>query len=262
MSSPVRNQGFLRTSNPTMKPELYQEAARTFTGDRTMTINGTINCTGILLCLALITAAYTWRMYDIADPSSLASVMPWMMGGLFGGLALALVTIFKQSWAPITAPMYALAEGLFLGGISAIIQSQFPDIPIVFQAVGLTFGVLFIMLTLYRTRIIKVTDKFRTGVVAATGGVFLLYMATWILGFFGVQIPYIHGSGLIGIGFSLFVVGLASLNLVLDFDLIENGAKVGAPKYMEWFGAFALMVTLVWLYIEILRLLAKINSRR
>jgi len=261
MSSPVRNQGFLRTSNPTMRPEIYQEAAQTFTGDRTMTVNGTINCTGILLCLTLMTAAFTWRMYDIENPASAAAMMPWMIGGLIGGLILAVTTVFKQSWAPFTAPLYALAEGLFLGGISAIIQSQVAE-PIVMQAVGLTFGVLFVMLALYRTGVIQVTDKFRTGVVAATGGVMLLYLATWILGMFGVGIPYIHGSGLIGIGFSLFVVGLASLNLVLDFDLIENGAKAGAPKYMEWFGAFALMVTLVWLYIEILRLLSKIYSRR
>ena len=262
MSSPVRNQSLLRTSNPTMRPELYQEAARTFTGDKVMTINGTINCTGILLCLVLMTAAYTWRMYDPANPASVATVMPWMMGGMIGGLILALVTMFKQTWAPFTAPVYALAEGLFLGGISAVVQAQFPDQQIVLQAVGLTFGVLFVMLAVYRTGIIKVTDKFRMGVVAATGGVFVLYMATWILGMFGVNIPYIHGSGMIGIGFSFFVVGLASLNLVLDFDLIETGARAGAPKYMEWFGAFALMVTLIWLYIEILRLLAKLNSRR
>ncbi|GJM27081.1 MAG: membrane protein [Phycisphaerae bacterium] len=262
MSSPVRNQSLLRTSNPTMRPELYQEAARTFTGDKTMTINGTINCTGILLCLVLMTAAYTWRMYDPMDPGSVAAVMPWMMGGMIGGLVLALVTMFKQTWAPFTAPAYALAEGLFLGGISAVVQAQFPDQQIVLQAVGLTFGVLFVMLAVYRTGIIKVTDKFRMGVVAATGGVMLLYLATWILGMFGVGIPYIHGSGVVGIGFSLFVVGLASLNLVLDFDLIETGARAGAPKYMEWFGAFALMVTLIWLYIEILRLLAKLNSRR
>ncbi len=262
MSSPVRNQSLLRTSNPTMRPELYQEAARTFTGGKTMTINGTINCTGILLCLVLMTAAYTWRMYDPMNPTSVAAVMPWMIGGMIGGLVLALITMFKQNWAPFTAPAYALAEGLFLGGISAVVQAQFPDQQIVLQAVGLTFGVLFVMLAVYRTGIIKVTDKFRTGVVAATGGIFVLYMATWILGMFGVNIPYIHGSGLIGIGFSLFVVGLASLNLVLDFDLIEKGAHAGAPKYMEWFGAFALMVTLIWLYIEILRLLAKLNSRR
>ena len=262
MSSPVRNQGFLRTSNPTMRPEIYREAAQTFTGDRTMTINGTINCTGILLCLTLMTAAFTWRMYVPEDPASAAAMMPWMLGGMIGGLILAITTMFKQSWAPFTAPLYALAEGLFLGGISAIVQAQFPEQQIVMQAVGLTFGVLFVMLLLYRTGVIQVTDKFRTGVIAATGGVMVLYLATWVLGMFGVSIPYIHGSGMIGIGFSLFVVGLASLNLVLDFDLIETGAEAGAPKYMEWFGAFALMVTLIWLYIEILRLLSKLNSRR
>lgn len=262
MTSPVQNRGFLRTSNPTMRPEYYRDAARTYSGERTMTVNGTINCTGMLLCMVLLTATFTWRMYDPDNAESVTAIMPWAFGGMIAGLVLALVTVFKQNWAPFTAPLYALAEGLFLGGISAIIQAQFPDTQIVLQAVGLTFGVLFVMLAVYRTGLIKVTDKFRMGVVAATGGVFLVYMATWILGFFGVSIPYIHGSGMIGIGFSLFVVGLAALNLVLDFDLIETGAKAGAPKYMEWFGAFALLVTLVWLYIEILRLLAKLNSRR
>jgi uncharacterized YccA/Bax inhibitor family protein len=247
-----------------MKPELYQEAARTFTGDRTMTVNGTINCTGILLCLALITAAYVWRMYDINNPQTLANVMPWMMGGMVGGLVLALVTIFKQDWAPFTAPAYALAEGLFLGGISVVVQAQIPEHPIVLQAVGLTFGVLFTMLLVYRTGIIKVTDKFRMGVVAATGGIMLLYLVSFVMSMFtgGAGIGFIHSAGPIGIGFSLFVVGLAALNLVLDFDLIETGANAGAPKYMEWYGAFSLMVTLVWLYIEILRLLSKIYSRR
>ncbi len=264
MSSPVRNQGFLRTSNPTMKPELYQEAARTFTGDRVMTVNGTINCTGILLCLTLITAAFTWRMYyTTPNVNPAAVVMPWAIGGMIGGLILAITTMFKQNWSPFTAPLYALSEGLFLGGISAIIQSQL-DEQIVIQAVALTFGVLFTMLAVYRTGLIKVTDKFRMGVVAATGGVMLLYLVSFVMSLVtgGGGIPFIHSSGPIGIGFSVFVVGLAALNLVLDFDLIENGAKMGAPKYMEWFGAFALMVTLIWLYIEILRLLSKIYSRR
>jgi uncharacterized YccA/Bax inhibitor family protein len=259
----TQDRGFMRTSNPTMNPDIYQDAARGYSGERTMTINGTINCTGIMLCLVLLTAAFTWRMYDPANPGESAqAVMPWAFGGMIGGLVLALTTFFKPNWAPFTAPVYALVEGLFIGAISAIVQAQFPEVPIVMQAAGLTFGVLFVMLLVYRTGIIKVTDKFRMGVVAATGGIFLLYMATWILGMFGVGIPYIHGAGPIGIGFSLLVVGLAALNLVLDFDFIEKGAQTGAPKYMEWFGAFALMVTLIWLYIEILRLLAKLNSRR
>jgi uncharacterized YccA/Bax inhibitor family protein len=159
-----------------------------------------------------------------------------------------------------TAPIYALLEGLFLGGISAIFEAQYPGI--VIQAVSLTFGTLFCLLLAYRSGIIKVTENFKLGVAAATGGIALIYLATLVLGLFGVRMPFIHESGLIGIGFSLFVVVIAALNLVLDFDFIESGAKSGAPKYMEWYAAFGLMVTLIWLYIEILRLLAKLRSRR
>jgi uncharacterized YccA/Bax inhibitor family protein len=148
---------------------------------------------------------------------------------------------------------------LFLGGISAILDARFPGI--VIQAVGLTFGTRFIMLLAYRSGLIHVTDKFRMGVVAATGGIALLYLVTIVLGFFGARVPYIHDSGTIGIAFSLFVVVVAALNLVLDFDLIEKGAANGAPKYVEWYAAFGLMVTLIWLYIEFLRLLAKLRSR-
>jgi uncharacterized YccA/Bax inhibitor family protein len=185
--------------------------------------------------------------------------MPWLMGGLIGGLIVAMITIFKAEWSPITSPIYAILEGLAIGGISAMAEARFPGI--VLQAVGLTFGTLFCLLFAYTSGMIKATENFKLGVVAATGGIFVVYMFTWILGFFGVQIPFIHGSGLVGIGFSLFVVIIAALNLVLDFDFIESGVKNGAPKYMEWYGAFGLMVTLIWLYIEILRLLTKIQSR-
>jgi uncharacterized YccA/Bax inhibitor family protein len=170
-----------------------------------------------------------------------------------------MVTIFKKEWAGVTAPIYALLEGLALGGISAMFELRFPGIAI--EAVGLTFGTLFVMLLLYRTRIIQVTQKFRLGVVAATGGIFFFYLLEMILGFFGVRFTSINGSGVIGIGFSLIIVGVAALNLVLDFDFIERGVQAGAPKYMEWYGAFGIMVTLVWLYLEMLRLLSKLNSR-
>jgi len=172
---------------------------------------------------------------------------------------LALVTTFKKTWSPVTAPLYALVEGFFLGAISAMFNARFEGI--VFQAVLLTFCTLFALLFAYRSGLIKATENFKLGVVAATGGIALVYLATIVLGFFGIKIPMIHDSGIVGIGFSLFVVVIAALNLVLDFDFIENGVEQGAPKYMEWYGAFGLMVTLVWLYIEFLRLLSKLQSR-
>ncbi len=245
----------LRTANPTLtaKAFTFQDAA----ASTTMTVAGTINKTGMLLCLLCFSAGLVWHRFFTAGPQS---VMPWMAGGAIGGLILALITVFKKTWAPVTAPAYALFEGAFLGGLSGLMEMKFPGI--VLQAVGLTFGVLACMLVAYRTGLIKVTQKFRMGLVAATGAVLLVYLATFILGLFGAGVPYIHGSGTIGIGFSVVVVIIAALNLVLDFDLIERGAQAGAPKVAEWYGAFALMVTLVWLYIEILRLLAKLNRRR
>jgi uncharacterized YccA/Bax inhibitor family protein len=179
--------------------------------------------------------------------------------GAIGGFIVAMVTIFKKEWSPITAPIYALLEGLVLGGVSAMLEMRFKGIAI--QAVALTFGTLIAMLLAYRSGFIKVTDKLRMGIVAATGGIAVFYLLQFVLGFFGVHFNAINGSGMIGIGFSFIVVIVAALNLVLDFDLIENGARYGAPKYMEWYGAFALMITLIWLYFEILRLLSKFRSR-
>ena len=180
-------------------------------------------------------------------------------GVAYGGLIFAMITVFKKTWAPITAPIYAILEGLALGSISAMYEMRFAGLPM--QAVGLTFGVLVALLLVYRTGIIRVTDKFRMGVVAATGGIFVFYLLTWILGFFGVRFPSVYGAGPLGIGISVAIVIVAALNLVLDFDFIESGARAGAPKYMEWYGAFGLMVTLIWLYLEILRLLSKLRSR-
>jgi uncharacterized YccA/Bax inhibitor family protein len=185
--------------------------------------------------------------------------MPWMIGGAIGGFVVALATVFKQQWAPVTSPIYALLEGLFVGGMSALAESQYPGI--VIQAVGLTFGTCLAVLMAYTSGLVKATENFKMGVVAATGGIALVYLASIILGLFGVRMPLIHDNGLFGIGFSLFVVVIAALNLVLDFDFIDNGARQGAPKYMEWYAAFGLMVTLIWLYIEVLRLLMKLRSR-
>jgi len=248
----------MRTANPALNSKTFKGFQPITDTDKVMTIQGTVNKSGILLILLLLTSFYVWNMFFTKE--DISGVMPWMWGGLIGGLLFAFITIFKKTWAPITAPIYALLEGLFIGGISAFFEARFPGI--VLQAVALTFGTLLCLLIAYKSRLIKVTQNFRLGIVAATGGIFLIYLATFILGFFGMSVPYIHENGLIGIGFSLFVVVIAALNLVLDFDFIEKGSEQRAPKYMEWYAAFGLIVTLVWLYIEILRLLSKLHSRR
>ena len=249
-----------KTSNPALGSKTFQDAAR-FGGaiDATnrMTLNGTVNRTGILLICAFATAAFTWRTFmQTHDPSDVSGLL---MLGVFGGFITAMVTIFKQNWAPITAPIYALLEGLFLGGISAFFELRYPGIAI--QAVGLTFGVLLTMLVVYSSGLVRVTNKLRIGIIAATGGIALFYLLEMILGFFGIHFVAINGSSPIGIGFSLLVCAIAALNLVLDFDFVEQGVAYGAPKFMEWYAAFGIMVTLVWLYIEILNLLAKMRSR-
>ena len=243
----------MRTANPALNANTF--IGLRGTGSDVMTINGTVNKTSLLLMIVVFAAGYTWNLTVRGQ-----NPQAWMMGGAIGGFVLALVTCLKKPWAPVTAPMYAVAEGLFLGALSAIFESKFPGI--VLSAVGLTFGTLFSLLLAYRTGLIRATENFKLGVFAATGAIALLYLVTFILGLFSIQIPYIHGSGMIGIGFSAFVVVVAAMNLVLDFDFIEQGSQNGAPKYMEWFGAFGLMVTLIWLYIEILRLLVKLRDRR
>jgi uncharacterized YccA/Bax inhibitor family protein len=250
--------GWMRTSNPALRDSFQPKGL--VLGDR-MTVSGTVNKTGVLAICVVATAAWTWsRFLNAGDADgAMSSVLPLLILGGIGGFIVALVTIFKKEWAPVTAPIYALLEGLVLGGISAMTELRFPGIPM--QAVGLTFGTLVAMLLVYRSGIIKVTDNFRLGVVAATGGIALFYVATMIMGFFGVRFPSVFGAGPLGIGISVFVVIVAALNLVLDFDMIESGAQAGAPKYMEWYAAFALMVTLIWLYLEILRLLSKLRSR-
>lgn len=250
----------MRSGNPALGENTFLDigSGRVVSRDgSTMTLSGTVNKSGILLALILVTAAFVWGKYE--GPESAAAIMPWVAVGGIGGFILAMITIFKKTWAPVTAPVYALLEGLFLGGISAMFEARFPGI--VMQAVGLTFGTLAALLMAYRSGLIRATENFKLGVVAATGGIFILYLVNFGMSFFGKSIPFIHESGLLGIGFSAFVVVIAALNLVLDFDFIENGVEEGAPKYMEWYGAFGLMVTLVWLYLEILRLLAKLQSR-
>jgi uncharacterized YccA/Bax inhibitor family protein len=252
----------MKTSNPALGENTFRDLSGAQYGgviDETtrMTLNGTVNKTGILLLCAMVTAAWTWHTFlQARDP---ADVMPSMLIGGVGGFIVAMVTIFKKEWSPVTAPIYALLEGLVLGGLSALLELRFPGIAM--QAVALTFGTLFVLLLAYRSGLIRVTQKFRLGIIAATGGIMVFYLLEMLLGFFGVHFTSINGSGAIGIGFSLIVVAVAALNLVLDFDFIEQGVHYGAPKYMEWYGAFGIIVTLVWLYLEILILLSKLRSR-
>jgi uncharacterized YccA/Bax inhibitor family protein len=243
----------LKTSNPALSGNAFRVGYGTV-GD-SMTVSGAVNKTGILLICAVATAAWSWNLFTRSPESA----MPLLAVGGIGGFIVAMVTVFKKEWSPITAPIYALLEGLVLGSVSAMLELRFPGIPM--QAVGLTFGVLVALLLAYRAGIIKATENFKLGVIAATGGIAVFYLIQFVLGFFGVHFTSINGSGTIGIGFSVIVVIVAALNLVLDFDLIENGARAGAPKYMEWYSAFALMITLIWLYFEILRLLTKLRSR-
>ena len=247
---------FGRSGNPALSDATFRKEGAAI--GKVMTLQGTVNKTGILLALLVICAFSTWNIFfQTGNP---AAVMPLALGGAIGGLIFALITIFKKTWAGITAPIYAGLEGLFLGGISAIFEAQYPGI--VIQATGLTLGTLASLLLLYKMGIIKPTENFRLMIVSATMGIGILYLISFVMNMFGsTGIGFIHSNGLFGIGFSLFVVAIAALNLVLDFDFIEQGAEQGAPKYMEWFGAFALMVTLIWLYLEMLRLLAKLRSR-
>ena len=244
----------MKTSNPALNSQVFR---REYSGvGDTMTLEGTVNKTGILLLCTMATAAWAWHAF--MQTRSAATVLPYLWIGLIGGFVVALVVTFKKTWAPVGAPVYALLEGLALGSISSVLELRFPGIAI--ESVALTFGTLLVLLLVYRTGIIRVTDKFRLGVIAATGGIALFYLAEIALGFFGIHFNSINGSGIVGIGFSVFVVIIAALNLVLDFDFVESGVTAGAPKYMEWYGAFGLMVTLVWLYLEIFRLLAKTRS--
>lgn len=246
----------MRTANPALNDKTFQSIGTVAAADA-MTINGTVNKTGVMLLLLIASASYTWSQFLAGNFESMTM---WMLAGVVGGLIVAFVTVFKKTWAPVTAPLYAVLEGFALGGISVVLEDAFPGI--VIQAVALTFGTAGCLLLAYKSGVIKATENFKLGVFAATGGIFLIYAVGAIMRFFGSGIPYIHENGLIGIGFSLFVVIIAALNLVLDFDFIEKGAEQGAPKFMEWYAAFGLLVTLIWLYIEILRLLSKLNSRR
>lgn len=240
----------MRTANPALNAKTFDVADA---GSAVMTLEGTVSRTAIMLALLFTATVVTW------NPSAPQTGNAWMLAGGVGGFIIALVTIFNKKAAPITAPIYAICEGLLLGGFSSMFERIYPGI--VVQAILLTFGTLGALLLAYTSRLIKPTENFKLGVVAATGGIALFYFVSFILGVFGVGVPLLHSSGLFGIGFSAVVVVVAALNLVLDFDFIEQGAERGAPKYMEWYAAFGLTVTLVWLYMEILRLLSRLNRR-
>lgn len=252
-----------KSSNPVFGKNIFSQSAIS-AEDGVMTVNGTINKTGIMLLIVILAASYTWGKFFVAnDPSTPGAipsgVMGWMIAGGIGGFITALITVFSPRRAAMTAPIYAVFEGLFLGAISAMFEAMYPGL--VMRAVSLTFGVFFIMLLLYRSGTIRATQKFRTVILAATGGIALVYLVSFIAGMFGANFGFMTGNSMMSIGFSLVVVVVAALNLILDFDMITRGADAMAPKYMEWYGAFGLMVTLIWLYLELLRLLSKIGSR-
>jgi uncharacterized YccA/Bax inhibitor family protein len=224
-----------------------------------MTIGGTVAATGVLLVLLCVAGAFGWNMVRIDAAGDVESFPGWMIVALLVALGLAILTAFKPHLARFTAPAYAIGEGLVVGAISHIYDAQWDGI--VVQAVGATVAVFLVMLALYGLRIIRVTDRFRRIVIGATLGVFVLYGVSLLFSLFGRTPSFLHDSSALGIGLSIVVAGIAAFNLALDFDIIERGAKAGAPRYMEWYGAFALLVTLVWLYLELLRLLSRLRSR-
>ena len=249
------------SSNPAFSNDVFNRYEQVYGGTRatTMTVQGTVGKTFLLLAILSATAIWSWGATASGQLQTI--VMP---AAAIGGFILAMITIFRPNVAPWTAPVYAAFEGVFLGTLSYYIENRlgqkYPGIAL--QAVSMTAGTMFVMLFLYGSRIIRVTEKLKAGIIAATGAICLVYLVSWVVGMFGVRVPFIHDASPIGIGFSIFVVGLAAFNLLLDFDFIERGAEAGMPRSMEWYGAFGLMVTLVWLYLEILRFLRKISDRR
>lgn len=245
-----------KSSNPVISEKIF-DRVEAHEGD-VMTVRGTMNKFGIMFLMVLAGASFTWDLFFKGE-----DVRPWMWGSLIGGFVVALVIMFKKEWAPYLALAYAALEGLFLGAISAVFHEAFSvSYPgIIMQAVLLTLGTCVAMYGLFHFGVIRATDRFKKIVITATMGIAFFYLINMVLRLFGVQMPFLHDNSLLGIGISLFIVAIAALNLILDFDRIEQGAAQGAPKYFEWYGAFGLLVTLVWLYLEILRLLSRFSSR-
>lgn len=251
----------LRSGNPALKPTTFTDYSTTVIDSpsgESMSLAGVANKTGLLLLFLTGGAGVTWKLVALKS----AMLMPLFFGGFIANFILSLIIIFKKDTAPYLSIPYSFCEGLTLGGISALVEMRYPGI--VMQAVGATFGTLFCLLAAYRSGIIKATENFKLGLFAATGGIAMLYLMTMVLRLFGMNMPFVHDTGMVGIGFSLVVVAIAALNLVLDFDFIESGVEARAPKSLEWYAAFGLMVTLIWLYLEILNLLMKLQggSRR
>lgn len=240
---------FTRSSNPLMNKAMHSNTLDgTFIGaQEVMTVQGAVNKTFLLFGLMMVTAVVGFLM-----PSNLL-----LMGGAIGGLIFALVASFKPQQATWAAPAYALFEGLFVGTLTRIYMTAFDGI--VFNAITLTMAILFTMLFLYKSQIIVVTRKLQMGIMMATGAVALVYLVNLVLMMFGIRMPMLHDAGPIGIGISVVIIAIAAFNLLLDFKFIEDGASQRLPKYMEWVGGMGLLITLVWLYIEILRLLSKLQ---
>lgn len=250
-----------KSGNPALSEKRFKDTVLDdlVTHDNAMTVKGTLQKFGFLFLMVMGTAFYSWK--EFADGGN---VVPLILTGAIGGLIIAIVLVFKKEWSPYLAPAYALLEGLFVGAISAYYNAAFAEKApnIIINAVGLTMGTAIAMYLLYSFRIIRATEKFKSIIITATAGIAIFYIIVWVLRMFGYDnMPFLHEGSALGIGFSLFVVAIAALNLILDFDMIEQGSAMGAPKYMEWYGAFGLLVTIVWLYLEILRLLSKLSSR-
>lgn len=252
-----------KSSNPVLKESAYQGTifeGMQATGENTMTVKGTLNKFGFLMIMMMASSVFSWKYAEAGN-----NIMPMLIGSVIGGLVLAFIMARKPQTSSYLSPAYALVEGLFVGSISAYFEygkmAAGGYSGIVFQAIGITFTVAMVMYVLYRTRVIKVTQKFRSIIILATVSVAIFYLVTWVLGLaFGIYIPFLYENSALGIGFSILMVALASMNLLLNFDDIEKGVEMGAPKFMEWYSAFGLLVTIVWLYIEILNLLAKLRD--
>jgi uncharacterized YccA/Bax inhibitor family protein len=245
----------MRTANPALKESTFR-GLRAGVGEPAMTLRGTASKSLALVLLTVFAASFSW---NAVAAGNVAIVGPLTLIGGIGGLVVAMITIFKPRLSPWTAPLYAVLEGVLLGGISAIYNARYAGLPA--QAVMLTFGVFIALLLAYRSGMVRATENFRLGVIAATGGIMIMYLISFVLRLFGMPMAFLHDSSLLSIGISAVVVVVAALNLVLDFDFIEKGVENGAPKFMEWYAAFGLLVTLVWLYLEMLRLLGKLQGR-
>jgi len=246
-----------KSGNPALQASTFTRLAPVADQENAMTLQGTVNRIALLLLTVFAGATFTWSRFNATQDFASVALLFWV--GLIGGLITGLVIVLKKTLAPYLAPVYAALEGLAMGGLSALLEASYPGIA--FEALLLTFGILAVLLVVYTSRIIRPSENFKLIVVSATGGIALFYVISLGLSFFGIRAPLINDNSWLGIAFSLFVVVIASLNLVVDFDFIEQGVENRAPKYMEWYGAFGIVVTLIWLYVELLRLLSKLRSR-